>query len=906
MHRLPSAWYATHMSDTVTADPRAWGIQDGYDDVRGEWRATPNETTARLLASMHADGSPVEGACLFSSSERVPDLAGALSLETEDGGEVPIHGELPADLPWGYHKVTFASGAERVLVHGPGKCYLPAHLQVWGWAVQLPSLLSRDSWGIGDLRDLERFGRSAREQGAEVALLNPLHASNPGPQHRSPYFPSSRCLRDPLYLRIEDVPGASAAGLDFDPLDTRARALNDNDTIDRDAVHAIKMEALRALFEPWTGNDRFATYIGGRGTVFEDLCTYMALATEHGGGHRTWDDDYLHPRSPAVKRWREDHRREVTFQMWLQWLLDEQLQRAGKGIGLIQDLAVGVDPWGADAWLWQDVFADDVTVGAPPDIFSPSGQDWGVPPFDPWKLRAAGYEPFITLLRSCLAHGAGARIDHVMGLFRLWWVPRGLPATEGAYVTYPSDDLLDILALESHRARAFVVGEDLGTVEPRVRAEMERRDLLSYKLALFEDGPPEEYPERALAAITNHDLPTIAGLWDGSDLAELKQLGLETDDDAWSDMRAKVARLAQRPDDADVSDVIPAAYGRLARAGSRVLIATLEDATGMPERVNVPGTTDDQRPNWSKPLPAPLDELAERTRQVALMMDRPPGIAQRDVSLPSVRLNVAEAGDGPLVVMLHGFPEFWRTWRFQIAPVARAGWHVVAPDMRGFNLSDKPDGIGSYAIEELCDDVRHLIESYGRNRACIVGHDWGGIVAWFFAMTYPDMVDKLTIVNVPHPSRYQSGAANPRQLLKSWYIAFFQLPWLPEAALRHDDFRALRDLLRRSPGFGEDVIEEYVEAARRSDALHYPINYYRSFLRRNLFGMLRDLNVIERPTLVIWGDRDHLIERDLAEPDPRLVPDLRVEHLPEATHWPHVDEPDVVNRLLLEHLGEPG
>ena len=890
------------MPERPNADAAAWGIQGGYEDVRGGWRETSPETTSLLLAAMEADGLPGKAACLFASPGREPELAGALSLETEDGSEVAIGGGLPPDLPFGYHRIAFAGGDERLLVHSPGRCYLPAYLRVWGWAVQVHSLWSNDSWGIGDLRDLERFGRMAREQGAEVALLNPLHASNPGPQPRSPYFPSSRCLRDLLYLRIEDVPGAAAAGIDLQTLAAQTRAASVAETIDRDAVYSAKTEALRVLFETWRGDPGFESYREARGGVFEDLCTYMALAAEHGGGHRTWDPAYLHPRSPAVARWREDHPGAVRFQMWIQWLLDGQLRNAGRGTGLIQDVAVGVDPWGADAWLWQDVFAQGVTVGAPPDIFSPTGQDWGLPPFDPWKLRSASYEPFISLLRAGLAHGAGARIDHVMGLFRLWWVPADHAATEGAYVAYPSEDLLDILALESHRANAFIVGEDLGTVQPEVRAEMERRDLLSYKLALFEDGPPEEFPERALAAITNHDLPTIAGLWDGSDLAELKGLGLETDDDAWAEMRSKIARLALRAEEPNVDDVITAAYSRLAQAPTRVLIATLEDGTAMTKRVNVPGTTDDQRENWSERLPVGLHQLGDRLAPLASVMERPPAIAQRDVELASVRLNVAESGSGPLVMMLHGFPELWRSWRFQIPVVARAGYRVVAPDMRGYNLSDKPEGVGSYAIEEVVDDVRHLAEACGERKLSLVGHDWGANVAWFFAMTYPEMVDRLVILNMPHPSRFGRGAANPRQWLKSWYVGFFQIPWLPEAALRRDDFRALRDLFRRSPGFGDDVIEEYVEAARRSNSLHYPINYYRSFLRRNVLATVRDLTVIERPTLVVWGDRDHLIERDLAEPDPRWVTDQRVVHLEEAGHWPHIEEPDVVNRLVIGHL----
>ena len=888
----------------MSPDPAMWGIQKGYEDARGEWRETSEETAERLLKAMNAQGAPPSARCVFSSPDRQPDLSGATSLITEDGRRMDVGSGIPRDLPWGYHRLHYADGPPRTLIHSPGRCYLPDHLRVWGWGVQLPSLWSELSWGLGDLGDLVSFGRAARERGAEVALLNPLHAQTPGPQHPSPYFPSTRCLRDPIYLRVEDVPGAGSSGIDLEALAAVARASAVDDRVDRDRVYGVKMKALRALYESRSEDPRFDEFVARRDASFDDLCTYMAIADTHGGSHRTWDASFAHPGSPSVSRWRTDHRDDVRFQMWLQWLLDLQLRDASRGIGLIHDVAIGVDPWGADAWLWQHVFADDVTVGAPPDVFSPTGQDWGLPPFDPWKLQAAAYEPFIALIRASLTHAAGARIDHVMGLFRLWWIPTGAPATEGAYVTYPSDDLWDIVALESHRAHAFVVGEDLGTVEPSVRAEMERRGVLSYKLALFEDQPPESYPELALAAVTNHDLPTLAGLWDGTDLAEVKGLGLETDDGAWDEMRAKIAKLSGDGD--PIEAVTLAAHEALARAPSRVLIATLEDALHVRERVNVPGTSDDQRANWSHRLPLPVGQLASAAEPLSRAMERAPLVAQRDVNLPSVRLNVAEAGEGPLAIFLHGFPDFWRSWRFQLPAVARAGFHAIAPDMRGYNLSDKPESVGSYAIEELCDDVRHLIESYGAKRASIVGHDWGAIVAWFFAMNYPDLVERLVVMNVPHPSRYASGATNPRQWLRSWYISFFQLPWLPEAALRYDDYRSLREVLRRgSPGFSHEVIEEYVEAARRSNGMHFPVNYYRSFFRRNVIGTLRDLNVIEHPTLVVWGDRDPVIEPGLAVPDHRWVPNLRLERLPLAGHWPHLDEPDVVNRLLIEHLASP-
>jgi 4-alpha-glucanotransferase len=279
-------------------------------------------------------------------------------------------------------------------------------------------------------------------------------------------------------------------------------------------------------------------------------------------------------------------------------------EAAGRPSLVINDLAIGVHPDGADAWAWQGQLAAGVSVGAPPDPFNAEGQDWGLPPFDPWRLRAAGYEPFVQTLRAAFRHAAGIRVDHVMGLFRLYWIAAGQGPADGAYVRYPAAELLDILALESRRAGAYVVGEDLGTVEDEVRDELRRRRVLSYKLLWFERGDPAHYPEQALAALTTHDLPTVGGVWSGADpLPEVRE------------------RL-QRLSGAD-TDVLRAAYQALAAAPCRLLAATLEDVTGMIERPNRPGTVD-EHPNWSLRLPLTLEQLMrdERPRSVARILAR--------------------------------------------------------------------------------------------------------------------------------------------------------------------------------------------------------------------------------------------------------------------------------------------
>ena len=279
---------------------------------------------------------------------------------------------------------------------------------------------------------------------------------------------------------------------------------------------------------------------------------------------------------------------------------------------VIQDLPIGVAGGGADAWAWQDVLAEGVSVGAPPDAFNSQGQDWGSPPLIPWRLRDADYEPFIQSIRATIAGAGGLRIDHVMGLFRLWWVPAGGSAAEGAYVRYPAEDLLDIVALESHRAQALVVGEDLGTVEDGVREAMAEHGILSYRLLWFEDDDPAEWPAEAMAAITTHDLPTVAGLWTGADVEEQREHGTGTDEELERGRTSLLGHLPELPDGAPVEEAVERAHRRLAEAPSLLLSATLDDAVGEHRRPNMPGTTD--RPNWSLPLPGARSRTCPATR----------------------------------------------------------------------------------------------------------------------------------------------------------------------------------------------------------------------------------------------------------------------------------------------------
>ncbi len=571
-------------------------------------------------ADDHAPPAISRVLCMRPGREMTVDRPSVLT--TEDGGTVPLEaGEhLPADLDLGYHTlVDKETGDERTLVVSPGTCLLPANAPTWGWTAQLYAARSRRSWGIGDLGDLARLTAWAgRELGAGLVLINPLHAAVPlVPQDASPYYPSSRRFRNPLYLRVEDVPGADALGSDLDELAAKGRAFNDDRRIDRNAVFELKMEALRGIWSGFERDPAFDRWCEDGGPALDAYATFCVLSEEHGRPWPRWPEGLRHPDSPDVAAFRERHRRRVDFHRWLQWLIDGQLQEASRELPVVHDLAVGFDPDGADGWEWQDVVAHGMSVGAPPDEFNTRGQDWGLPPFDPWRLRAAAYRPFVETVGAAFRHAGGLRLDHVMGLFRLFWVPHGASARDGTYVRYPSADLLDIVALESHRASAYVVGEDLGTVEAEVREEMAARDMLSYRLLWFEDQHPSQFPERALAAVTTHDLPTVAGLWTGSDLEAQREAGMEPNEEGTAALRSRVGDLAGVGPEAPPDEVVAGTYGALGEAPSLLLAATLEDGLAVEERPNMPGTTDEW-PNWSIALPLPLEELEGDPRPAAI------------------------------------------------------------------------------------------------------------------------------------------------------------------------------------------------------------------------------------------------------------------------------------------------
>jgi 4-alpha-glucanotransferase len=594
----------------------AWGIDDGWADTDGRWHAAPHETLAAIAAALgrsDADQPPGRPVRVVRPGVATP-LAVRSHLVLEDGIDLGTVEHLPPDLPLGLHRLIAIDGAlETTVIVSPGRCHLPPALRTWGLTMQVPTARSRSGWGIGDLADVRALATWLDGLGAGALALSPLHAPAPvTPIQTSPYYPSSRRWRSPLLLRVDEVSGAAALP-EVAALAAEARSASAGPVIDRDAVWQRQSAALELLWAQRSPSTQTALdrWRADEGSALEGWARYCALAEKHGARWSRWPATLRHPEDPAVADAADALADRVAFHAWLQLLVEQQLQAANVGdVRLIQDLAIGVDPDGADAWQLQDLLALDVSVGAPPDDFAPQGQRWGLPPFVPWRLRDAGYRPLAELLRASMADGGGLRVDHVMGLSRLFWIPGDHPAADGTYVRFHGRELLEVLAMESARAGALVVGEDLGTVEDGFRNELRATGVLSTRLVWFEDDPPERYPGEALAMVTTHDLPTIAGVWTGADEAELEALGRPTPPDERGTLHRRLDALVALPPDAPVGPVIDAVHRRLGRSAAMLTLATLEDLCEVPERPNVPGTTT-ERPNWSRALPLAVEDVAD-------------------------------------------------------------------------------------------------------------------------------------------------------------------------------------------------------------------------------------------------------------------------------------------------------
>ncbi|MFC8190894.1 4-alpha-glucanotransferase [Cellulomonas sp. NPDC057328] len=557
--------------------------------------------------------------------------------------------ELPADLPLGWHEIRAegpSAHAHSPVVVTPDRLELPEQLRdggrAWGLMAQLYSVRSRASWGVGDLADLADLGWLAGRHGADFLLINPLHAAEPvEPLTPSPYLPTTRRFVNPLYVRVEDVRETAYlsaadralvewAGEPVLPLDT------DPGPIDRDAAWAAKRAALEVVFAQPRSAARqaaFDAFVEEQGEGLRTFALWCALVERH-GSPESWPAALHDPWSDEVVAAAVELADRVRFWSWLQWVADEQLGHAqqaaldgGMTLGIMHDLAVGVHPVGADSWALRDVLATGASVGAPPDMYNQQGQDWSQPPWHPTELARAAYRPYRDMLRTVLRHAGAIRIDHVIGLFRLWWVPEGNGAAEGAYVRYDHEALVGILALEAQRAGAVVIGEDLGTVEPWVRDYLAERGVLGTSVLWFEqtpDGPlpPERYRREVLATVTTHDLPPTAGYLAGEHVQLRDRLGLltkplrEVQAEAVAERDRMLDALRERGvlgADPSEREVVEALHRWVLATPSVLVGVSLADAVGERRAQNQPGT-DQEYPNWKVPL-------ADGTGTVVLLED---------------------------------------------------------------------------------------------------------------------------------------------------------------------------------------------------------------------------------------------------------------------------------------------
>ena len=558
-------------------------------------------------------------------------------------------------------------GSTRLIVT-PDSCYMPEQLQAgktWGIALNLYALRSEQNWGIGDFGDLRSLITWASRLDAGLVGINPLHAiPNTAPFGISPYSPISRLYRNFIYIDMESVDELSGIPLSVEVAE-KIESLRKNDHIDYEGVASVKQELLEQAFELFyrdqyqNGSVRgraFRAYLRREGAALEEFALFCALSEHMRSGRKAsawteWPEEYRSPENKPVAVFRKDNEKRVLFFSWLQWLIDSQMaalsgaaSSAGMAAGLYGDLAVGAVENGSDGWTYQDVLAGQVTVGAPPDDFNQNGQDWGFPPMIPDMLRASGYDLFIRTIRKNMEHMGALRIDHALGLFRLFWIPKGMQAREGAYVRCNAEELLRIIALESVRNRTMVIGEDLGTITDEARRMLQRFGILSYRLFYFERNypdpsfvSPERYPAMALSAITTHDLPTLSGYWSGRDLEVQKQLGLLSDEQAYAqrkrdrerDLKLILKALEMHcihpgspPDDPSAippmtPELCSAVYRYLSITPAQLALVSLDDVIGTIDQQNLPGTVSEY-PNWKQKVPLSLEEIMADPRWLDL------------------------------------------------------------------------------------------------------------------------------------------------------------------------------------------------------------------------------------------------------------------------------------------------
>ncbi|MCW5700528.1 MAG: 4-alpha-glucanotransferase [Rhodospirillales bacterium] len=572
---------------------------------------------------------------------------------------------LPKALPTGYHECRLVgiAGRSMRLIVTPERCYLPASLEKggkrWGFATHVYTLRSSRDWGMGDFGSLTDLVDVSAKLGAASIGVNPLHALFPEiPERASPYSPSSRLFLNPLYLDVESVSGFEpGTGTDVKTASVESGKKSKESKgilVDYTAVTKKKFAALknahdcfkrklRASDDHSEADEAYSSFRKESGERLRRFAIFEALS-EHFEGKpwQDWPTPYRDPHSPEVAAFARKHQDRVSFHKYLQWETERQLaevqdrtKAAGLEIGLYRDLAVGVDPSGADAWSEQGVIVNEASVGCPPDPFNMLGQDWGTPPLSPRALAERAYEPFIAMLRANMRNAGALRIDHAMGLMHLFWIPIGETPAAGAYVQYPFEDLLGILALESHRNACLVIGEDLGTVPDGFRERMAAANVLSYRVLYFEKEDdrfkqPDAYPTLALACVTTHDLSTLEGFWKGSDIDLKHRLKLYPSKEAENneresrrdDRRMMLDALAgegllpspessRKPDDIPLTpELVAAIHAYLSRSPAALMMVQIDDVTGETEQINLPGTVDEY-PNWRRRLRTPTNEITQ-------------------------------------------------------------------------------------------------------------------------------------------------------------------------------------------------------------------------------------------------------------------------------------------------------
>lgn len=584
----------------------ARGVQPSFFDAFDIERQIPEKTLTWLYELFTAQGdtpSPI----IATPGRWHPELHGRIKLG--DGRTMDIDGILPVDAV-GYHALQLPNGETRLVLGAPEKLTTPP--RSWGWSIQLYAARTEKSWGIGDFADLALLAKKAGHAGASFVLICPVHAGNLGADPQpSPYSPTSREWLQVLYIAIDKI----ATTADLSDLREQALALNAERIINRPKVWTLKREALRRIWEAAgrTGGEDCEQWVAHRGQELRNFAAFMAMSDELGLPWQTWDEKFQRPDSAAVAEWMRDHEDEIAFHSWLQYLCDQQLGTASRqGVDIVADIAVGFDGGGYDAWNWQDILVFTAEVGCPPDRHNRDGQRWGLPAFSPTGLASVGFLPFIHMVRSALRHAKGLRIDHVMQLWRLFWVPETGPA-EGAYVRYPHDALLAIVRIEASRRGAWAVGEDMGTVPDYVRPMMHDIDMLGYRAACR--VPTSMFTVNTMGATGTHDHATIAGILLGSDAHDMVSVNKSVD---WDAEHAKTRALAEEAGlplegpytEEQIHQAVLARTAAVADSESRVVVFNLEDAAAVKERPNMPGTVT-QWPNWCLSLPQPADKVLD-------------------------------------------------------------------------------------------------------------------------------------------------------------------------------------------------------------------------------------------------------------------------------------------------------